>query len=229
MYTKSLSGEIIFFYPHASLFDDVKHQSAFMCKNIVSKDGEDLSERFMITDDEQDMFEVCLREALPDVYEVLKPLTHDIENAFDGNAVYLPVVKEEATTAGEPIPAGEWYVKKIDGFITTYVYGLDLTRGAVVEVSKNPAEGFVMQGATYYSRPGTKVVVIRTVDHGAYNPNDITQVDATIQSAIEMGALGQFYSRVVNKDLTELSVAQSQANLADLLRRMKGLRRRSVL
>lgn len=227
MYTKSLSGEIIFFYPHASLFDDVKHQSAFMCKNIVSKDGEDLSERFMITDDEQDMFEVCLREALPDVYEVLKPLTHGIENAFDGNAVYLPVVKQENASAGSTIPAG-WFLE-ITGLTTEYDYGLDLAKGEVVKLSEQPVEGVVEIGKTYYSIPGTKVVVIRTVDHGAYNPNDITQVDATIQSAIEMGALGQFYSRVVNKGLTELSVAQFQANLADLLRRMKGLRRRSVL
>jgi len=82
MYTKLLPGEIIFYYPHTQLFDEVQHQSAFMCKNIVSKEGEDLSERFAITDDEAPMFELCLGETMPDVYDTMKPLTHGIDNAW---------------------------------------------------------------------------------------------------------------------------------------------------
>ena len=82
MYTKLLQGEIIFFYPHTQLFDEVQHQSAYMCKNIVSKEGEDLSERFAITDDEQPMFVLCLGETMPDIYDIMKDLTHGIEGAF---------------------------------------------------------------------------------------------------------------------------------------------------
>ena len=82
MYTKLLPGEIIFYYPHTQLFDEVQHQSAFMCKNIVSKEGEDLSERFAITDDEAPMFGLCMGETMPDVYDTMKPLTHGIENAW---------------------------------------------------------------------------------------------------------------------------------------------------
>lgn len=82
MYTKSLEGQIIFYYPHASLFDEVQHQSAFMCKNIVSKEGEDLSERFAITDDEEPMFSICLDETMPDIYDTIKVLTHKIDGAI---------------------------------------------------------------------------------------------------------------------------------------------------
>lgn len=81
MYTKEVPGQIIFYYPHSALFDDVQHQSAFMCKNIVSKEGEDLSERFSITDDEKPMFQLCLRETMPDIYDTMKALTHGIPDA----------------------------------------------------------------------------------------------------------------------------------------------------
>lgn len=81
MLEKSLPGEIAFYYAHPDLFEDVQHQSAFMCKNIVSKEGEDLSERFAITDDEIGMFEICLKETLPDIYDAVKALTYNIEYA----------------------------------------------------------------------------------------------------------------------------------------------------
>ena len=82
MYTKSLEGQIIFYYPHSTLFDEVQHQSAFMCKNIVAKEGEDLSERFAITDDEEPMFALCLDETIPGIYDTIKVLTHGIEDAI---------------------------------------------------------------------------------------------------------------------------------------------------
>lgn len=82
MYTKLLEGQIIFYYPHSKLFDEVQHQSAFMCKNVVSKEGEDLSERFAITDDEAPMFELCIGETVPDIYDVVQPITYGIEYAW---------------------------------------------------------------------------------------------------------------------------------------------------
>ena len=82
MYTKLVPGQIIFYFPHKLLFENVQHQSAFMCKNIVSKEGEDLSERFAITDDEKPMFELCVDESMPDVYDVMKVLTHGISDAL---------------------------------------------------------------------------------------------------------------------------------------------------
>ena len=82
MYTKLVPGQIIFYFPHKLLFENVQHQSAFMCKNIVSKEGEDLSERFAITDDEKPMFELCVDESMPDVYDVMKVLTYGISDAL---------------------------------------------------------------------------------------------------------------------------------------------------
>ena len=84
MYTKLVPGQIIFYFPHKLLFENVQHQSAFMCKNIVSKDGEDLSERFAITDDEKLMFELCVDETMPGVFDVMKPLTSGIADAWYG-------------------------------------------------------------------------------------------------------------------------------------------------
>ena len=84
MYTKLVPGQIIFYFPHKLLFENVQHQSAFMCKNIVSKEGEDLSERFAITDDEKPMFELCVDETMPDVFDVMKPLTSGIADAWYG-------------------------------------------------------------------------------------------------------------------------------------------------
>ena len=82
MYTKLFEGQIIFYFAHKDLFEDVQHQSAYMCKNISTKDGEDLSERYAITDDEQPMFALCLRETLPSVYDKMKVITHGIDGAF---------------------------------------------------------------------------------------------------------------------------------------------------
>ena len=82
MYTKLVPGQIIFYFPHKLLFENVQHQSAFMCKNIVSKEGEDLSERFAITDDEKPMFELCVDESMPDIYDVMKVLTYGISDAL---------------------------------------------------------------------------------------------------------------------------------------------------
>lgn len=82
MYTRLFEGQIIFYFAQDVLFDNVKHQSAFMCKNIVSKDGEDLSERFAITDDEADMFALCLRETLPSIYDQVKGITYGVTDAF---------------------------------------------------------------------------------------------------------------------------------------------------
>lgn len=82
MHTKLVEGQIIFYYPYSALFEDVQHQSAFMCKNIVAKEGGDLSERYAITDDERGMFELCLRETVPDVHDIISVLTHGIDDAI---------------------------------------------------------------------------------------------------------------------------------------------------
>lgn len=180
MYTTLHTGEIIFYYAQPDIFDDVKHQSAFMCKNILSKEGEDLSERFLITDDEEPMIGICIRESLPNIFEAVRPLTHGISDAF----------KPDMTGA---------QIKAISGLENLDV---DTT---------------------------TKYVVIRTQDNGAYNPNEPGLADSAILSAVESGALSEYYSRVVNRDLTELSAGRFGNDLNGVMRRIIPLRKKSQL
>lgn len=98
MYTRKLKGQIIFYFLHSVLFDEVQHQSAFMCKNVTSKEGEDLSERYAITDDEKPMFELCLADTLPDIYDVVRPITHGIDGAWYDN-ITGAAIKNFDTTA----------------------------------------------------------------------------------------------------------------------------------
>ena len=180
MYTQLHTGEIIFYYAQQGVFDDVQHQSAFMCKNIVTKEGEDLSERFAITDDEVNMFGLCLREILPTIYEAVRPLTHGIDNALN----------DEMTGA---------QIKEI-----SELSSLDVDDAA-------------------------KYIVIRLQDNGAYNPNELKIADSTIRSSIEQGVLSEFYSRVVHKELTEMSGALFSTQVSALTRRIVGLRKKTVL
>lgn len=105
MFTKKQQGKIIFYYAHADLFDDVQHLSAYMCKNIANKEGDDLSEKYAITDDEEPVFGVCLRETLPNVYEAVKPLTHGLEDAITDSMSGTDL----ATLTGETVTADETY------------------------------------------------------------------------------------------------------------------------
>jgi len=123
MNTTEATGKIIFYYKHEDLFDDVQHQSAFMCKNTVSKDGVDLSERYAITDDEEPMFQLCLRETMPDIYDIVRPITHGINPAYyesitaaelqeliDEDDTPEPETESEPETATEtePLPSGNY-------------------------------------------------------------------------------------------------------------------------
>ena len=181
MYTKLVEGQIIFYFAHTDLFEDIKHESAFMCKNIASKEGDDLSENYAITDDEDGMLKICLREALPDIYDTIMALTHGISDAY-----YDSITGEQ--------------IKALD----TELADLSVTDTA------------------YY-------VVLRTVDHKAYNPNDVKLVDSALLSAIESGAIMQFYTRVIHPDLTKLSGSVAVAQLQALDARIIPLRKRTTL
>lgn len=181
MNTRLHSGEIIYYYDHNALFDDVQHESAFMCKNIVSKEGEALSERFSITADEEPMFKLCLREILPVIYETVRPLTHGIDDAISDDM-------------------------------------LGSTLKAIPDLSG--LEGVV---------DADEYVVIRLQDNAAYNPNMLKIVDSSLQTAIEQGALSEFYARVVHKELTEMSAAFFSSQVTSLARRIVELRKKTSL
>lgn len=99
--------KIFFAYDIATIFDDVKHESAFMCKNIVSKEGEDLLERFAITDDEEPMFKLCLSEVLPNVASAFIDLT---TGEYKENIAGSIIISTWAAQEWTGIQAGHNYV-----------------------------------------------------------------------------------------------------------------------
>lgn len=86
MYGVKEENRITFYYNIESLFNDVSLLSAYMAKNISPEVGTALDE-FSVTDDEKDVFGICLKQTLPNISEVMMKLSSCITNAFDGNAV----------------------------------------------------------------------------------------------------------------------------------------------
>ena len=223
MYSK-IKDQIIFYYTFADLFEDVQHLSAYMCKNAVSKDGADLSERYAITDDEEGMFRICLREALPLVQEKMMALTHGLENAFESS---LPALAIRTVAGGDAVPANTYReVKDYDA--TTPILAITPDK-SVVEIVPCAGEIASTDYTYYYNNGSADFVVIHTVDHKAYNPNDPSLADAALQTAIEQGAISEFYTRVTEQGLTKLSQELFTSSLISLEKNLFRLKRKSVL
>ena len=78
-------GTVTFYFDSKEMFNDVSLLSAFMAKTWAgTTDGLDT---YTITDDEKDVYKVCLEQTLPNIYETLMKLSNGIENAFDAKAV----------------------------------------------------------------------------------------------------------------------------------------------
>ena len=78
-------GIITFYYKRDELFNDVGQISAYMTKNLASESGSALDD-YAITDDEKDIFNVCVKQTLPNVYEVLMKMSTGVKDAFDDDA-----------------------------------------------------------------------------------------------------------------------------------------------
>lgn len=89
---KKEQDKITFSYPE--LFTDVCILSAYMAKSLSVDSGKDIDE-FVITDDEDDVYEVCLRQALPHIYDALLKMSTDVNNSFDGTAKFSIVDNEQ--------------------------------------------------------------------------------------------------------------------------------------
>ena len=70
MYKDRHNGEIAFYYGSEELFNEVSLLSAFIVKNIVSESGSML-DQFGITGDERDAYDVCVKQAMPNIYLLL--------------------------------------------------------------------------------------------------------------------------------------------------------------
>ena len=73
------NGVITFSFDSKELFNDVSLLSAYMAKNMVAENALD---DFIITEDEESVYDVCLRKALPNIYEIMMKLSSGVDNAF---------------------------------------------------------------------------------------------------------------------------------------------------
>lgn len=163
-------GIITFSYDSDKLFNDVCMLSAFMTKNLVSEAGSMLDE-FCITDDEKEIYEECLKQSLPNIYEAVIRIAPCSDNAFDNG------IKVETETPEEP---------------------------------------------------GSSNVKIEIKNNGAYNPNVLTLVDATLNNCIKYGVLVEFYSICVHDGLFGIAKQKFDTNLLQLKQRLFQMKKKSV-
>lgn len=76
------SDKIKFYIKSNELFNDVSLLSSYMTKNVVTKEGSALDE-FVISEDEKDVYEVCVEQTIPHIYEAMLKITNGVDNAFD--------------------------------------------------------------------------------------------------------------------------------------------------
>lgn len=88
-------ARILFYYNRDTLFNDVSLMSNFMAKNLKTKDGDSLTDDYAISDDEKDLFNVCVRATLPDIYEAMVKITNAVTTAFSDDVT-------EAGASGRP-------------------------------------------------------------------------------------------------------------------------------
>lgn len=82
------NGAIKFSYTADTLFNDVGLISAFMTKNLQNEKGSLLDE-FAITSDEREVFDVCVNQTLPNIFDEMLKMSANvtgIENK-DGNII----------------------------------------------------------------------------------------------------------------------------------------------
>lgn len=87
MIDTSTAGTIKFYYNRDVLFNEISLMSNYMAKNLSTKDGNSLTDEYAISDDERDLVDVCLRTALPDIYEAMTKITNSVSNAFEDDTV----------------------------------------------------------------------------------------------------------------------------------------------
>ena len=93
MFGNKETGNITFYYNSDELFNDVSLTSAYMTKNIRMDEGSAMDE-FSISDDEKDVYKVCVRQVLPNIYETMLKITSGVDDAFNSS---VKVEAEEST------------------------------------------------------------------------------------------------------------------------------------
>lgn len=107
--TSTEKAKILFYYDRDVLFNDVSLMSSFMAKNLTTKEGNSLTDDYAISDDEKDLFGVCVRACLPDIYESMAKITNAVIPAFEDEVIESGS-KTGKDISGEPktISAGSY-------------------------------------------------------------------------------------------------------------------------
>ena len=96
MAKKVEKGIIKFSYESDTLFDEVRLLSAYMTKNLATESGL-LTDEYCITEDERDIYDQCLKNTLPNVYEVIIGLVPCVDESIsDSNGVSISLVDNHA-------------------------------------------------------------------------------------------------------------------------------------
>lgn len=91
---KKQEGVITFYYDSEKLFNDVSLMSAYMTKNLASDNGSAMDE-YNMSDDEHDVYEVCVRQTLPNIYEAIMKITSGVDKAFDDDVTVTAAGEDE--------------------------------------------------------------------------------------------------------------------------------------
>ena len=192
-------GNITFYYDSDKLFNDVSLMSAYMTKNLKSEVGS-LMDEFNISDDEHDVYSVCVRQALPNIYETMMKITSGVDNAFRDEAV---VNLGDERTLNED-GASELPVE-LDDF------------GKDVNAEYNTLGRFA---GTY--------VEFTLQDNESYNANVLNLIDATLLNCLKYGVLAEFYSICVNGELYRIAQDKFTTSLFQLKQRLFQLKKKSI-
>ena len=200
------SSKITFYYDSDKLFNDVSLMTAYMTKNMLGDSG-NMMDEFNISDDERDIYEVCVRQTLPNIYETMMKITSDKGDAF--RADY------EVAKYGERNKTEE---KDAQGNVTNeYEALVNISNGVDTGAKANTLGRF----AGIY-------VEFTIQDNTAYNANVLNIVDATLLNCLKHGIVAEFYSICVNGDLYKLAQDKFNTSLFQLKQRLFQLKKKVV-
>ena len=200
MFGNKETGSITFYYDSDKLFNDVSLMSAYMTKNMKSEAGS-LMDEYSISDDEKDIYGVCVRQTLPNIYETIMKITSGVDNAFEDEVVLALGTERNLSTDGK----------------SELEVSLDTNTGKDTNAKENTLGRFA---GTY--------IEFNVQDNDSYNSNVLNLVDATLLNCLKHGILAEFYSICVNAELYRIAQDKFTASLFQLKQRLFQLKKKSV-
>lgn len=91
--------QIAFYYSVEDLFNEVSQASAYMTKSVAVESGPAL-DMFAITDDERELFDVCIKKAVATIYESLLGLAPRNTESFN---CCVDIKEDESTGLKRPV------------------------------------------------------------------------------------------------------------------------------